>query len=125
MLYEVDNGLATLTISRPDRYHAFRAQTVDRPVRGFKTAWSSDEVGTICLTCAGEKAFCSGGDQKRMETGEDGPSYSGLFEVEALHRVMRGVPKRVIADVNGIAIGGGHVLHVLADLATPRTPPPG
>jgi 2-ketocyclohexanecarboxyl-CoA hydrolase len=117
VLYEVDNGLATITINRPDRYNAFRAQTVDELVLSFKRAWASDEVGTICLTGAGEKAFCSGGDQKqRMETGDYGPSQSGLFEVEALHRVMRDVPKPVIAAVNGIAIGGGHVLHVIADL---------
>jgi 2-ketocyclohexanecarboxyl-CoA hydrolase len=115
--YEVENGLAWVTINRPERYNAFRAQTVDELVMAFKRAWGSDEVGAICLTGAGEKAFCSGGDQKqRMETGDYGPSQSGLFEVEALHRVIRDVPKPVIAAVNGIAIGGGHVLHVLADL---------
>jgi len=115
--YEVDNGLAWITINRPERYNAFRAQTVDELVLSFKRAWGSDEVGVIALTGAGEKAFCSGGDQKqRAETGDYGPSQSGLFEVEALHRVMRDVPKPVIAAVNGLAIGGGHVLHVLADL---------
>ncbi|GAA3522607.1 1,4-dihydroxy-2-naphthoyl-CoA synthase [Amycolatopsis ultiminotia] len=115
--YEVERGLAWITINRPDRYNAFRAKTVDELVLAFKRAWASDEVGAICLTGAGEKAFCSGGDQKqRMETGDYGPSQSGLFEVESLHRVMRDVPKPVIAAVNGIAIGGGHVLHVLADL---------
>ena len=115
--YEVEGGLAWITINRPERYNAFRARTVDELVLSFKRAWASDEVGTICLTGAGEKAFCSGGDQKqRMETGDYGPSESGLFEVESLHRVIRDVPKPVIAAVNGIAIGGGHVLHVLADL---------
>ncbi|MGH3469439.1 MAG: enoyl-CoA hydratase-related protein, partial [Thermocrispum sp.] len=79
--------------------------------------WASSEVGVICLTGAGEKAFCTGGDQKqRAETGDYGPSDSGLFEVEALHRVIRDVPKPVIAAVNGFAIGGGHVLHLLCDL---------
>lgn len=116
--YEVEDGLAWITINRPDRYNAFRAQTVDELVLAFKTAWGDKNVGTIALTGAGEKAFCSGGDQKqRMETGDYGPSESGLFEVEALHRVMRDVSKPVIAAVNGIAIGGGHVLHVLADLS--------
>ncbi|WUL71942.1 enoyl-CoA hydratase-related protein [Amycolatopsis sp. NBC_00345] len=115
--YEVERGLAWITINRPERYNAFRAQTVDELILAFKRAWASDEVGALCLTGAGEKAFCSGGDQKqRMETGDYGPSQSGLFEVESLHRVMRDVPKPVIAAVNGIAIGGGHVLHVLADL---------
>jgi 2-ketocyclohexanecarboxyl-CoA hydrolase len=115
--YEVDNGLATITINRAERFNAFRAQTVDELVLSFKRAWASDEVGVVCLTGAGDKAFCAGGDQKqRMETGDYGPSYSGLFEVESLHRVIRDTPKPVIAAVNGIAIGGGHVLHVLCDL---------
>lgn len=71
----------------------------------------------MALTGEGNKAFCAGGDQKqRMETGDYGPSQSGLFEVEALHRVIRDTPKPVIAAVNGLAIGGGHVLHVLCDL---------
>ncbi|MET8427887.1 enoyl-CoA hydratase-related protein [Nocardia sp. NPDC004860] len=115
--YEVDNGLAWITINRPDRYNSFRARTVDELVKAFKKAWASDEVGAIALTGAGEKAFCTGGDQKqRMESGDYGPSDSGLFEVDALHRVIRDVPKPVIAAVNGFAIGGGHVLHVLCDL---------
>ena len=115
--YEVDHGLAWITINRPERYNSFRARTVDELVRCFKRAWTSDEVGVICLTGAGEKAFCTGGDQKqRMETGDYGPSDSGLFELDTLHRVIRDVPKPVIAAVNGFAIGGGHVLHVLCDL---------
>lgn len=115
--YEVDHGLAWITINRPERYNSFRARTVDELVRCFKRAWSSGEVGVICLTGAGEKAFCTGGDQKqRMETGDYGPSDSGLFELDMLHRVIRDVPKPVIAAVNGFAIGGGHVLHVLCDL---------
>ncbi len=117
VIYEVENGLAWIIINRPDRYNAFRARTIDELVLAFKRAWADNSVGTICLTGAGDKAFCAGGDQKqRMETGDYGPSISGLFEIEALHRVIRDVPKPVIAAVNGIAIGGGHVLHVLADL---------
>jgi 2-ketocyclohexanecarboxyl-CoA hydrolase len=115
--YEVDNGLAWITINRPERYNAFRARTVDELVSAFKTAWASPEVGVVALTGAGEKAFCTGGDQKqRAETGDYGPSESGLFEVESLHRVIRDAPKPVIAAVNGFAIGGGHVLHMLCDL---------
>jgi 2-ketocyclohexanecarboxyl-CoA hydrolase len=115
--YEVDHGLAWITINRPERYNSFRARTVDELVNCFKRGWRSDEVGVICLTGAGEKAFCTGGDQKqRMETGDYGPSDSGLFELDTLHRVIRDVPKPVIAAVNGFAIGGGHVLHVLCDL---------
>jgi len=115
--YEVEDGLAWITINRPERYNSFRARTVDELVLSFKRAWGSDEVGVIALTGAGEKAFCTGGDQKqRMETGDYGPSASGLFEIDSLHRVIRDVPKPVIAAVNGFAIGGGHVLHLLCDL---------
>jgi 2-ketocyclohexanecarboxyl-CoA hydrolase len=117
VLYEVDDGLATITINRPERMNAFRARTVDELIHCFKRAWASNEVGVVCLTGAGERAFCTGGDQKqRAETGDYGPSESGLFEVEYLHRLIREVPKPVIAAVNGYAIGGGHVLHLLCDL---------
>ncbi|MFB9073563.1 enoyl-CoA hydratase-related protein [Citricoccus parietis] len=115
--YEVDSGLAWITINRPDRYNSFRARTVDELVMAFKTAWNDPAVGVVALTGAGEKAFCTGGDQKqRMESGDYGPSDSGLFEIDSLHRVIRDTPKPVIAAVNGFAIGGGHVLHLLADL---------
>jgi 2-ketocyclohexanecarboxyl-CoA hydrolase len=117
VLYEVEDGLATITINRPDRLNAFRARTVDELIHCFKRAWASGEVGVVCLTGAGERAFSTGGDQKqRAETGDYGPSESGLFEVEYLHRLIRDIPKPVIAAVGGYAIGGGHVLHVLCDL---------
>src|SRR5204862_5972565 len=75
------------------------------------------EIGVVALTGAGDRAFCTGGDQKqRAETGDYGPSQSGLFEVEYLHRLIREIPKPVVAAVNGYAIGGGHVLHVLCHL---------
>src|SRR5437764_2725716 len=116
--YEVADGLSTITIDRPERLNAFRARTVDELIDCFKRAWASADVGVVCLTGAGERAFCSGGDQKqRAETGDYGPSQSGLFEVEALHRLIRDIPKPVIAAVNGYAIGGGHVLHVICDLS--------
>ncbi|HVS16167.1 MAG TPA: enoyl-CoA hydratase-related protein [Thermoanaerobaculia bacterium] len=115
--YEVDRGLAWITIDRPERYNAFRGRTVDELIRCFKAAWADRTVGVIALTGAGEKAFCAGGDQKqRAETGDYGPTETGLFEVESLHRLIRDVPKPVIAAVNGVAIGGGHVLHVLCDI---------
>ena len=115
--YEMDRGLAWITIDRPDRLNAFRARTVDELIRCFKRAWADPEVGVICLTGTGDRAFCTGGDQKqRAETGDYGPSETGLFEVEYMHRLIREVPKPVIAAVNGYAIGGGHVLHVLCDL---------
>jgi 2-ketocyclohexanecarboxyl-CoA hydrolase len=115
--YEVEQGLAWITIDRQDRLNAFRARTVDELIACFKRAWADPEVGVVCLTGAGDRAFSTGGDQKqRAETGDYGPSESGLFEVENLHRLIREIPKPVIAAVNGYAIGGGHVLHVLCDL---------
>jgi naphthoate synthase len=115
--YAVERGLATVTIDRPERLNAFRAQTVDELIHCFKRAWADPDVGVVCLTGAGDRAFCTGGDQKqRAETGDYGPSATGLFEVETLHRTIREIPKPVIAAVNGYAIGGGHVLHVLCDL---------
>ena len=116
--YEVDNGLAWITIDRPERMNAFRARTVDELIALLQARVGRPrEVGVVCLTGAGDRAFCAGGDQKqRAETGDYGPTESGLFEVEQLHRLIREIPKPVIAAVNGVAIGGGHVLHVLCDL---------
>lgn len=116
--YEQQDGLAWVTIDRPERLNAFTAHTVEELIGCFKRAWASGEVGVVALTGAGERAFCVGGDQKqREETGDYGPSESGLFEIESLHRVIREIPKPVIAAVNGLAIGGGHVLHVICDLS--------
>lgn len=116
--YEQQDGLAWITIDRPERLNAFTAHTVDELIACFKRAWSSPEVGVVALTGAGERAFCVGGDQKQREqTGDYGPSASGLFEIEYLHRLIREIPKPVIAAVNGLAIGGGHVLHVICDLS--------
>jgi naphthoate synthase len=115
--YEVERGVAWITIARPDRFNAFRGRTVDELVRCFKAAWVDGEVGVCVLSGEGDQAFCAGGDQKqRNETGDYGPTETGLFEVETLHRVIRDIPKPVIAMVNGVAVGGGHVLHVLCDL---------
>jgi naphthoate synthase len=115
--YSVDNGLATITINRPERINSFRARTLDELIDCLKHAWTSADVGAVCLTGAGDRAFCTGGDQKqRMETGDYGPSRTGRLEIDTLHRTLRDIPKPVIAAVNGYAIGGGHVLHVLCDL---------
>ncbi len=116
--YEEQQGLAWITIDRPERLNAFTAHTVDELIGCFKRAWAAPDVGVVALTGAGERAFCVGGDQKqRQQTGDYGPSQSGLFEIEGLHRLIREVPKPVIAAVNGLAIGGGHVLHVICDLS--------
>ena len=116
--YAVEGTTAVITINRPERYNAFRGRTVEELIRAFRAAWADRGVQAVILTGAGEKAFCTGGDVKqRAETGDYGPSESGLFEVETLHRLIREIPKPVIAAVNGIAVGGGHVLHVLCDLS--------
>jgi len=119
VLYEVDDGFAVVTINRPKVMNAFRSQTVDELIEAFKEAWADRSVGAVILTGAGEKAFCTGGDQAtREESGYQGkPVRSDLgIEIEDLHSIIRDIPKPVIAAVNGYAIGGGHVLHVLCDL---------
>src|ERR1700704_2308004 len=118
VLYEiVDGTTALITINRPERYNAFRGTTVEELIDAFKRAWAAPEIRAVILTGAGDKAFCSGGDVKqRAETGDYGATTNGLFEIDALHRVIRDIPKVVIAAVNGVAIGGGHVLHVVCDL---------
>jgi dihydroxynaphthoic acid synthetase len=116
--YEVENSAAIVTINRPERYNAFRAKTVEELIKAFRLAWADHNVQSVILTGAGEKAFCTGGDVKqRAETGDYGPSESGMFEIGNLHKLIRDIPKPVIAAVNGVAIGGGHVLHVLCDVS--------
>ena len=115
--YEIDGPAAVVTIDRPERYNAFRGRTVDELIKAFRAAWADKHVQTVILTGAGEKAFCTGGDVKqRAETGDYGPTESGMFEIGNLHKLIRDIPKPVIAAVNGVAIGGGHVLHVLCDV---------
>lgn len=116
--YEVDEHAAIVTIDRPERYNAFRGQTIEELIHAFRRAWVDPQVRSVILTGAGDKAFCSGGDVKqRAETGDYGPTESGMFEIDAFHRLLRDIPKPVIAAVNGIAIGGGHVFHVLCDVS--------
>lgn len=115
--YEVDGPAAVITMNRPQRYNAFRGKTVEEMIKAFRAAWADQQVQAIVLTGAGENAFCTGGDVKqRAETGDYGPTESGMFEIGYLHKLIRDVPKPVIAAVNGLAIGGGHVLHVLCDV---------
>jgi dihydroxynaphthoic acid synthetase len=118
VIYEVDNGLAWIVINRPAVYNAFRAQTVDELIECFNRAWVDPNVGVVALTGAGDKAFCAGGDLKeRAIKGSYGSSRTGKFEMVALQRTMRDIPKPVIAAVNGAAVGGGHVLQVICDLS--------
>jgi naphthoate synthase len=119
ILYETEDGVATITVNRPKVMNAFRSQTVEELVDAFKEAWADRTVGAVIFTGAGDKAFCTGGDQSTREEGgyKGKPVRSDLgLEIEDLHSVIRDIPKPVIAAVNGYAIGGGHVLHVLCDL---------
>jgi naphthoate synthase len=117
ILYERRNAAAIITINRPERYNAFRGKTVEELIKAFRLAWADHGVQAVILTGTGEKAFCTGGDVKqRAETGDYGPTESGMFEIGNLHKLIRDIPKPVIAAVNGVAVGGGHVLHVLCDL---------
>jgi dihydroxynaphthoic acid synthetase len=117
IIYAVEGPTAIITMNRPHRYNAFRGQTVEELIKAFRAAWADRSVQAVILTGAGEKAFCTGGDVKqRAETGDYGPTESGMFEIGNLHKLIRDIPKPVIAAVNGIAVGGGHVLHVLCDL---------
>lgn len=118
--YQVEepDAVAVVTINRPERYNSFRGRTVDELIAAFKHAWADRRVASVILTGAGEKAFCAGGDVKeRAETGGYGETEWGTFEIQRLHQAIREIPKPVIAAVNGVAVGGGHVLHVLCDLS--------
>jgi dihydroxynaphthoic acid synthetase len=118
IVYDVTDGVATIRINRPHRYNAFRGKTVEELIAAFRWAWADNLVRAIILTGEGDKAFSTGGDVKqRVESGDYGPTESGMFEIDYLHRLIRDVPKPVIAAVNGLAIGGGHVLHVLCDVS--------
>jgi naphthoate synthase len=116
--YETNGPVAVITINRPERYNAFRGRTVEELITAFRTAWADRGIQAVILTGEGEKAFCTGGDVKqRAETGDYGPTESGMFEIGNLHKLIRDIPKPVIAAVNGLAVGGGHVLHVLCDMS--------
>ena len=116
--YVVEDRAAIITINRPDRFNAFRSKTVEELTWAFRRAWADSDASAVILTGAGEKAFCTGGDVKqRAETGDYGPSESGMFEIGYLHKLIRDIPKPVIAAVNGVAVGGGHVLQVLCDVS--------
>jgi naphthoate synthase len=118
IFYNKKDGIAKVTINRPEVRNAFRPRTVDEMIAAFEDAWHDDTIGVVVLTGAGDRAFCSGGDQKlRSKGGYKDESGTPRLQVLQLHRLIRMIPKPVIAMVNGYAIGGGHVLHVLCDLS--------
>ena len=118
IIYTVQAGVATIAINRPKVYNAFSSNTCEELIQAFgKAGWNRD-IGVVVLTGAGDKAFCTGGDQSA--DAEDG-GYGGRgtigLPVEELQSIIRDIPKPVIARVNGYAIGGGNVLVTLCDLA--------
>ena len=115
ILYEVRGAAAWITINRPERMNAFRGRTCDELIDAFGRAGYDREIGVIVLAGAGDKAFCTGGDQSAHAGQYDGRGTIGL-PMEQLHAVIRDVPKPVIARVQGFAIGGGNVLCTLCDL---------
>src|SRR5438876_10949299 len=115
ILYDARDGVAWLTINRPEVRNAFRAKTVDELIKAFRAAWADPEVGVVVLTGAGDKAFSAGGDQReRTQGGYTGGAGSGM-DVHGLHGVIRAIPKPVIAMANGYAIRGGQVMQVICD----------
>ncbi|RKX27343.1 MAG: 1,4-dihydroxy-2-naphthoyl-CoA synthase [Candidatus Zixiibacteriota bacterium] len=115
--YDKFEGIAKITISRPEVRNAFRPQTVSEMSKALENARQDPDIGVVILTGEGEKAFCSGGDQRiRGDAGyrdEGGVNHLNVLDFQ---RQMRTCPKPIIAMVAGYAIGGGHVLHLLCDL---------
>jgi len=115
--YEKLDGIAKITINRPEVRNAFRPQTVIEMSDAFRNAERDKNVGVIVLTGQGEKAFCAGGDQKiRGHAGYKDAAGEESLNVLQFQRQIRRSPKPVIAMVAGFAIGGGHVLHLICDL---------
>jgi naphthoate synthase len=115
--YDTMDGIAKITINRPEVRNAFRPKTLFELSDAFNVARDDPEVGVIILTGAGDQAFCSGGDQRiRGDDGYRDDHGVGRLNVLDLHVQIRRTPKPVIAMVAGYAIGGGHVLHIVCDL---------
>jgi naphthoate synthase len=115
--YDEMDGIAKITINRPEVRNAFRPKTLFELSHAFNVARDDPRVGVIILTGAGDEAFCSGGDQKvRGDDGYRDDHGVGRLNVLDLQVQIRRTPKPVIAMVAGYAIGGGHVLHVVCDL---------
>ena len=117
IIYETAEGIAKITINRPEVRNAFRPATLFELSQAFLVARDDPGIGVIILTGAGTQAFCSGGDQRiRGDDGYVGADGVGRLNVLDLQVQIRRTPKPVIAMVAGYAIGGGHVLHVCCDL---------
>lgn len=117
LFQKTDDGIAKVTINRPQVRNAFRPQTVMDMKDAFEIAREDSSIGVIILTGQGPEAFCSGGDQKvRGHAGYVGGDGVPRLNVLDLQKMIRYMPKPVVAMVAGYAIGGGHVLHVVCDL---------
>jgi len=117
ILYQKTEGIAKITINRPEVRNAFRPLTVSEMSKALEDAREDQSIGVIILTGQGEKAFCSGGDQKvRGDSGYKDESGVHRLNVLDFQRQLRTCPKPIIAMVAGYAIGGGHVLHLMCDL---------
>lgn len=118
ILFDYMEGIAKITINRPKVYNAFRPETNMEMLDAFSICRERQDIRVIILTGAGDKAFCSGGDQNAKGRGgyigNDGVPRLNVLD---LHHVIRTIPKPVIAMVNGYAIGGGNVLQVICDLS--------
>ena len=111
------DGIAKVTINRPERRNAFRPETVEELKRAFEACRMDASIGVVILTGEGKDAFCSGGDQKiRGSAGYIGQDGVPRLNVLDLQKQIRQLPKPVVAMVAGYAVGGGHVLHVVCDL---------
>ncbi|MDE2596624.1 MAG: enoyl-CoA hydratase/isomerase family protein [Sphingomonadales bacterium] len=115
ILYEVRDRAAWVIINRPKLYNAFRAQTIEEMIAAFKLAADDRQVSSVVLTGAGDKAFCTGGDQSAKDGQYDGRGIVGL-PIDEFQSIIRDIPKPVIARVNGFAIGGGNVFATLCDM---------
>ena len=117
ILFELCEGVAKITINRPEVYNAFRPETNIQMLEAMEVCREHNDIDVVVFTGIGDKAFCSGGDQNVKGVGgyvgEDGVPRLNVLD---LHKRIRELPKPVIAMVNGYAIGGGHVLHVVCDL---------
>ena len=118
IFYHKAEGIAKITMNRPEVLNAFRPQTLNQMQWAFEDAHMDADIGVVLLTGSGQRAFCTGGDQRvRGEGGYIGDDGVPTLNVLPLQRYIRSMPKPVIALVNGYAIGGGHVLHVVCDLS--------
>jgi 2-ketocyclohexanecarboxyl-CoA hydrolase len=118
ILYEVRDGVVRITINRPEVYNAFRVRTVEEMIDAFTRAGEEKSANVVVFTGAGEKAFCTGGDQKvhHNDDGLYGPRGTVGFPIEELQTALRDCRKVTIARVQGYAIGGGNVFATICDL---------